>query len=178
MQFENPLAMLMSGGGTQDNSLESTDELGNASLLESPMEFFKQRISCVFSSGNPKCIQMTFILLSLIGTLLSLIGAIFSYIYRCCMCCMCCRRSPRSKPNNEASNKNQQLELMTMQMQMQQQQMCNALMNAAIMQQDKINKKNKKGGGKRKKKNSSNGTKKRQSKNSKDKKLHIGYHKN
>ncbi|SBT73691.1 hypothetical protein, conserved [Plasmodium ovale] len=167
-------------GNGQLNGDAGSEEQRNATLLENPMQFFKERISCVFSGTDSKCIQMTFVLLSLVGTLLSVVGAIFSLLYRFCACFFCCRRSPRPGSTNQVNDNNKQLELMQMQMQMQmqQQQMSNALMSAALAKRSSSKNGNKKGGNNKKNKKSSNRTNKPGNRNSKDKDLHIGYHKN
>ncbi|SBT34782.1 hypothetical protein POVWA2_023870 [Plasmodium ovale wallikeri] len=123
------------------------------------LSFLKSSFSCLSDpSGNPDCLKRMFLILSLCGTFLSLIGGVLSLLYRFCSCFMCCRRKPRQRPGNEANNRNKQLELM--QMQMQQQQMCNALMNSALTKRGEQNKGKKKGRKKKKNNDSSNETKK------------------
>ncbi|SBS89561.1 hypothetical protein POVCU2_0055730 [Plasmodium ovale curtisi] len=165
------------GGNGQSDGAAGSAGQSDVTLLGNPMQFFKKRISCVFSGSDPKCIQMTFVLLSLVGTLLSVVGAIFSLLYRFCACFFCCRRSPRPGSTNHANNNNKQLELLQMQMQMQQQQMCNALMGTAMAKRGSARNGNKKGGNNKKNKKSSNRTNKPGNRNSKNKALHIGYHK-
>ncbi|SBT34785.1 hypothetical protein POVWA2_023900 [Plasmodium ovale wallikeri] len=142
------------------------------------VDFFTRSFSCFKNAEDTGCIQKMFLILSLFGTFLSLIGGVLSLLYRFCSCFMCCRRKPRQRPGNEANNSNKQLELMKMQMQMQQQQMCNALMGAALKKKGEHNMGKKKGGKKKKKNNdSSNVEKTPRKRNSKDDTIHLGYQK-
>ncbi|SBT34781.1 hypothetical protein POVWA2_023860 [Plasmodium ovale wallikeri] len=186
--------------GSGSNGSQSTQEgeaNGYGSFIVTIKGYLQSGINCISnsSSENSGCVQKIFLFLSLAGTFLSLIGAMFSLLYRFCSCFMCCRRSPRPKATNQANNNNKQMELMQMQMQMQQQQMCNALMGAALAKGGAVkngnkkgdmnkgdkkgekHKRNKKDGNDRKKKKSPSGKKKPRGKNSKDKRLHIGYQK-
>ncbi|SBT83209.1 hypothetical protein POCGH01_00101500 [Plasmodium ovale] len=167
--------------GNEQLSTQESKENSDDSFIGTVTRYLKSGFDCI--SGNNTsdsgCVQRIFLILSLVGTFLSLIGAVFSLLYRFCSCFMCCRRS-RTRPMNQVNYNNQQLDLMKMQMQQQQQQMCNALMGAALARKGKMSKEtkkkgNKKGGKLRKNKNSSNGTNKSRSKNSKDKEIHIGY---
>ncbi|SBS89558.1 hypothetical protein POVCU2_0055720 [Plasmodium ovale curtisi] len=151
-------------------------EASNSSTLDTIKGFFLNSFSCFSEPNNQGCIQKMFLILSLVGTLLSVIGAIFSLIHRFCACFFCCRRSPRPGSTNQVNNNNKQLELM--QMQMQQQQMCNALIGAALAKRGSAKNGNKKGGNNKKNKKSSNRTKKPRNGNSNNKHHHIGYHKN
>ncbi|SBS89572.1 hypothetical protein POVCU2_0055800 [Plasmodium ovale curtisi] len=138
--------------------------------------FFTNSFSCFKNNPDTGCIQKMFLLLSLFGTFLSLIGGILSLLYRFCSCFMCCRRPPRQRSGNEANNNNKQLELMKMQMQ--QQQMCNTLMGAALMKRGEHNMGKKKGGKKKKKNNDSSNVKETPRKrNSKGDGIHLGYQK-
>ncbi|SBT83210.1 hypothetical protein POCGH01_00101600 [Plasmodium ovale] len=170
---------------TSQQNKESTD----SSFLNTIMDHLKSGFNCISGNNTSEssgCVQRIFLVLSLIGTLLSVIGAIFSLLYRFCSCFMCCRRIPRPRTINQGNNNNQQLDLMQMQMQMQQQQVCNALMGAALANKGKMNKGNKKskkekgnkkGGNEKKNRNSSNGRNKPRRKNTKDKEIYIGYQK-
>ncbi|SBT00689.1 PIR Superfamily Protein [Plasmodium ovale curtisi] len=165
-------------GGYHGQTLSAiTQEKGDGSFIAKVVGYVQTGFQCISGqSEDTACVQKIFLVLSLLGTCLSLIGAVFSLLYRFCSCFMCCRRSPRARPTNEGTNNNKQLELM----QMQQQQMCNALMGAALSSKGKMSKRtkkkgNKKGGSEKKNKNSSNGANKPQRKNSKDKHLHTGY---
>ncbi|SBS89569.1 PIR Superfamily Protein [Plasmodium ovale curtisi] len=167
-------------GGTHGQDLSGkAQEKGDDSFIAKVMGYVQTGFQCISGqSGDTACVQKIFLVLSLLGTCLSLIGAVFSLLYRFCSCFMCCRRSPRARPTNEATNNNKQLELM--QMQMQQQQICNALMSAALSSKGKMSKGtkkkgNKKDGSEKKNKNSSNGANKPQRKISKDKHLYTGY---
>ncbi|SBS89564.1 hypothetical protein POVCU2_0055750 [Plasmodium ovale curtisi] len=180
------LALADSENGVQtedkrsEDSPQSQDNSDGFSFSNIP-EYLQKGFQCISGNGNDEnCIQKIFLVLSLAGTVLSLIGAVFSLLYRFCSCFMCCRRSPRPKSTNQVNYNNQQLDLMKMQMQQQQQQMCNALMGAALARKGKMSKGtkkkgNKKGGSEKKNRNSLNGTNKPRSKNSKDKHIHIGY---
>ncbi|SBT34779.1 hypothetical protein POVWA2_023840 [Plasmodium ovale wallikeri] len=178
------------------NATQQVQENNGGSFISTVKGYLQSGIECISgSSGDSTCVKKIFLILSLAGTFLSLIGAMFSLLYKFCSCFMCCRRSPRPRSKNQANNNNKQMELMQMQMQMQQQQMCNALMGAAMAKRDAVkngNKKadmnkedkkgemykgNKKHGNEKKKKKSRPGTKKPRGKNSKDKGLHIGYQK-
>ncbi|SBT73689.1 hypothetical protein, conserved [Plasmodium ovale] len=163
--------------GSNGDSIGSQQGTGDQSFLTTVTGYLKDAFDCISNSSNKNegCVQRIFLFLSLAGTFLSLIGAMFSLLYKFCSCFMCCRRSPRPKAAKQANNNNKQLELM--QMQMQQQQMSNALMGAALAKRNSAKNGNKKNGNKRKKKNSPNGTKKHRRKKSKDKQLHIGYQK-
>ncbi|SBT34780.1 hypothetical protein POVWA2_023850 [Plasmodium ovale wallikeri] len=165
--------------GSNGRSISSQQNTGDQSFLSTITGYLKGAFDCISNSSNENesCVQRIFLFLSLAGTFLSLIGAMFSLLYKFCSCFMCCRRSPRPKAAKQANNNNKQLELMQMQMQMQQQQMSNALMGAALAKRNSAKNGNKKNGNKRKKKNSPNGTKKHRRKKSKDKQLHIGYQK-
>ncbi|SBS89566.1 hypothetical protein POVCU2_0055770 [Plasmodium ovale curtisi] len=122
----------------------------------STLGFLKNSFSCLSSSSaDSDCVRRIFLILSLCGTFLSLIGGVLSLLYRFFSCFMCCRRSPRTRPMNQANNNNKQLELMKMQMQMQQQQMCNALMKSALTKRGE----------------------KPRKRNSKNDDIHIGYQK-
>ncbi|SBT83208.1 hypothetical protein POCGH01_00101400 [Plasmodium ovale] len=163
----------------QADSSQSQESTGGFSF-NTITGYLQKGFQCISGNGEDNCVQKIFLILSLAGTFLSLIGAVFSLLYRFCSCFMCCRRSPRPKPTDQVKYNNQQLDLMKMQMQQQQQQMCNALMGAALARKGKMSKGtkkkgNKKGGSEKKNRNSSNGTNKPRSKNSKDKQIHIGY---
>ncbi|SBT83211.1 hypothetical protein POCGH01_00101700 [Plasmodium ovale] len=165
------LGLVYAEGNTQESQPGNDASTGTLSFL-------KNSFSCISnSSKDPDCLRKLFLILSLCGTFLSLIGGVLSLLYRFCSCFMCCRRRPRGRPGNEANNSNKQLELMKMQMQMQQQQMCNALMKSALTKRGEQNKGKKKGGKKKKNNDSSNETKKPRKRNSKNDDIHIGYQK-
>lgn len=80
--------MLANGQDTGMNEYSSQrdsaqiKEASNSSTLDTIKGFFLNSFSCFSEPNNQGCIQKMFLILSLVGTLLSVIGAIFSLIHR------------------------------------------------------------------------------------------------
>ncbi|SBT83853.1 hypothetical protein POCGH01_00153200 [Plasmodium ovale] len=68
----------------QREKLESRES--EKSFFDDPLDWMMNHFNCVMG-GNQSCMQLTFLIIFLVGAVLSALGVMYKYLCKCCTCC-------------------------------------------------------------------------------------------
>ncbi|SBT83730.1 hypothetical protein POCGH01_00143900 [Plasmodium ovale] len=75
------------GGGNQGAQGASSPSTNNdVSFFDEPVTWLLNHFSCVLT-GSSNCMQLTFLIIFLVGAVLSALGVMYKYLCKCCTCC-------------------------------------------------------------------------------------------
>ncbi|SBT34771.1 hypothetical protein POVWA2_023760 [Plasmodium ovale wallikeri] len=72
------------GSAAQGASSPSTNT--DVSFFDEPVTWMFNHFSCVLT-GSSTCMQLTFLIIFLVGAVLSALGVMYKYLCKCCTCC-------------------------------------------------------------------------------------------
>ncbi|SBT01897.1 hypothetical protein POVCU1_070630, partial [Plasmodium ovale curtisi] len=109
---------------TLNGNSEQT-EVTETSFFENPWNWLISHLNCVLG-GKQNCMQLTFLIIFLVGAFLSALGAAYKYLCKCCTCC--------GSKKKEQVDYREQFE----QMQQEQEELRKALMDGHYFDKDKM----------------------------------------
>ncbi|SBS99890.1 hypothetical protein POVCU1_055880 [Plasmodium ovale curtisi] len=129
------LQIALASTGTQlpnSSGLQTSPPASSASkwpsdknFFDSPVEWLIDLFTCVLT-GQSQCMQLTFLIIFLVGGFLSALGAAYKYLCKCCTCC--------GSKKKEQVDYREQFE----QMQQEQEELRKALMDGHYFDKDKM----------------------------------------